>query len=525
MRVTNNIRMRQYIRNYNRMETAMLKSQTRIETQRRFNRVSEDPINGVRALGVRRQLRDQLIYKDNLNSSKELFSAAEKNLDTIADSIYVKYEADIVAATNGTHTQMENDIYAQNFEKVAEQMVEMLNADFAERRIFGGTNNGSPAFSIETAFMTDNDSPEKLYNGILFGADSTLTEEQFNALDKNDQLLFDSNTVYTDSDGNEITKEEYDVSNDPDKQATTTYTLKSDAVLNESQATRLEDALKAATGDDTMTLTKTEMEGVTANKIVYPPNWEEFYEYDADGKLQIKTDEEGNKIMVPKTVTYNGIPINFNALERDADGNLIYEDGEGDEHHFNVSTFNTMTNEWENKDFDLDFTEAFAKNDNSYIFPGSKPILVDIGIGIEYNKEGIVDDQTALDISLNGASITGSGMDSEGFSQNLVQLVLDSAYYLYKGDLSSTNAIIDRANEANNHILKQMTTLGIKQNTIDFYVDRTEVYELNLKERQNTVEGTDMNEEITHHDNVSAAFEASLKMSSSTLPKSIFDFI
>lgn len=536
MRVTNNIRMRQYVRNYNRMETAMLKSQTRIETQRRFNRVSEDPINGTRALGVRRQLRDQLIYKDNLSSSKELFSAAEQNLSTIADNIYVKYEADIVAATTGTHSQMENDIFAQNFEKVAEQMVEILNSDFAERRIFGGTNNSTPAFRIETVVMKS-DKTENIYNDIkLNGAADSLTEAQFNALDKNDQLLFDSRTNYfiPNGDGNlqSVTKEEYDASDKEGKREETTYTLKENLVLTQTQKERLEKDVSEAT-DGKIALASTQIKEtaddgsevpVTTNKIAYPSDWEEFYTLNADGTLSVKQDADGNDVEIPKSVTYNGIPLNFNALEK-KDGKYVYSDNANDEYTFTVSSFDTVNNVWTDKTFDLDFTEAFAKKDNSCIFPGSKPILVDIGIGIEYDKNGVVDEQTALDISLNGAAITGSGMDSEGFSNNLVQLVLDSAYYLYKGDQSSANAIIDRANEANNHILKQITTLGVKQNSIDFYTERTEVYEISLKERQNVVEGTDMNEEITHYDNVSAAFEAALKLSSSTLPKSIFDFI
>ncbi len=405
--------MRQYTRNYNRMERAELKSLTRIDTQRRYNRVSEESISGVKAMGVRMQLRNQQIYKDNLSSSKELFATAESNLDTIADKIYVQYEADIVAATNGTHDQMELDIYAINFEKVADEMVHVLNADFSERKIFGGTNNSTPPFRIE------------------------------------DQVIM------TGPDGN----------------------------------------------------------------VAYPPNWEEYYDQvtDAEGNIsyQIKKDENGENIDIPKTITYNGIPLNFDVIE-----NKDLQSGK-----YTVSVIDTVSGEWTDKTFSLDFTAARAKNDNSLIYPGSKPILVDIGIGIKYDSEGNVDPQTALDTAINGAKITGSGFDSDGFSKNLVQLVLDSAYYLKLGDQGSANAIIDKASQANSHILNEITTLGTKQNDIDFYLERTEVYEISLKERQNMVEGTDMNTEITHYENLKAAFDASLKLSSETLPHSIFDFI
>ncbi len=578
--------MRQYLKNYNRMNSAMLKSETRIETHRRYNRLSEDPINGVKALAVRRQLRDLAIYNDNLSSSKELFNAAEKNLSAIADEMYIKFEEDIVAATNGTHEQMELDIYAQSFDQLADEMIDRLNGDFAERRVFGGTNNSSPAFRIETAVM-NNSNDEDLYNntklttsitaeqrGLLGAGDQNifegpndegiytmksdisdteynalsddykalfdaqtdadgnitgytqkelvLTETQFSSLDKYDQLLFDSDTEYYIPDENgvlqKVDKNEYDASDDPNKEEKTTYSLKKNLYLAESQKERLSEDIGKVT-NNAVALNSSKMTGVLPVKtIVYPPNWEEFYEYDQHGNLNVKKDEDGNDVRIPRTVTYNGIPVNFNALEKDADGNFVNGQGE-----YCVRVYDG--DNWDEELFVLDPNEAQQRNDNSLVFPGSKPILVDIGIGIKYNVDGTVDEQTALDIALNGASITGSGMDNEGYSQNLIQLILDSAYSLYKGDQDTANAIIDKANTANNHILTEITTLGTKQNSIDFYLERNEDYELNLDERQNVVEGTDMNEEITHWYNVQAAWDASLKMSSSTLPTSIFDFI
>ena len=114
---------------------------------------------------------------------------------------------------------------------------------------------------------------------------------------------------------------------------------------------------------------------------------------------------------------------------------------------------------------------------------------------------------------------------SERFSKNLMQLVLDAASALRRGDQDTVNAIIDRANEANNHILNEITTLGIKYNTIEFYQNKNKDYEYNLKERQNLVEGTDMENEIIEYYAVKAAYDATLKIGSQVLPHSIFDFI
>lgn len=347
MRVTNNITTGQFLRNNRRTLTSMLRSQNRITTQRKFNRVSEDSINGSKAMTIRRQLRDLDIYEDNLNTSKELFSAAESNLYTVAHDIYINLEEKLVAAVNDTYDAFDLDVIAVEVEQLAEQMVNTMNIDFAERQLYGGTSNGKTPFAI------------------------------------------------------------------------------------------IEEGVVDANGDPVL-------------------------------------DDEGNAVM-KKFVTYNGVKLNDSA---------------------DPSTY-----------------------------PGANPIYVDIGLGIKYNENYEVDPQTALDISLNGAEITGCGVADDGYSMNLIQLTLDAAEAMRNNDRSTVNAIIDRANEANNHILTQIAKLGTKQNSIDFQLSKTEDYRFNLQERQNLVEGTNMEEEIINYEAVMAAYDASLSIGAQLLPKSIFDFI
>ena len=347
MRVTNNITTGQFLRNNNMALTSMLRSQNRIETQRKFNRVSEDSINGSKAITIRRQLRDLDIYEDNLSTSKELFAAAESNLYSIAGDCYIDIESKLVAAVNGTYDQSQLETFAVDLENIAERMVEIMNTDFAERQLFGGTSNGKTPFTVREDTVLD----------------------------------ADGNTA-VDADGNPITK-----------------------------------------------------------KVVY----------------------------------YNGVALD----------------------------------------------DASSLSD----FPGSNPIYVDIGLGISYDQNYNVDPQTALDISLNGAEIMGYGKADDGYSNNLIQLVYDAVAALRKGDQGEVNAIIDRANNANTHILSQITKLGTKQNSIDFYITKTQDYRYNLKERQNLVEGTDMEAEIINYEAVQAAYDATLQIGANLLPHSIFDFI
>ncbi|MBD5147083.1 MAG: hypothetical protein HDT21_14455 [Ruminococcus sp.] len=553
MRVTNNITTRQFLANNNRLLTRQIQSENRISTQRRFNRVSEDIINGNKAMTIRRQLRDLDIYNDNLGAAKAIFNAAETNLTSIAHDNYIPVEERLVAAATGTYSQEELDIFATELDEIADEMVKTLNADFSERQLFGGASNQQTPFRIERVMIKDE-----------------------------------------------------------------------------------------------------------AGQVVFPPDYNKYY--NADGS--IKQDVELSDI--PRTVTYNGIPLDF-----DVTSDMILPDGSvaTASGSYTVTVLDETTKKWKDGASDIrsisaeDVSRAQDEKDNSVLYPGSKPVYIDIGLGIKYNDDLTVDPQTALDVSMNGAKITGNGIDiqrvpangsstgtvpaamsadlangypegagivplsitvngssydlsldmgavlpektdgttytdeeissalntafktaykaaakkdvpsgislnysnneitldsginkveigandfgltegeitrtvpmtedgtpdiSERYSKNLMQLVLDAASALRRGDQDTVNAIIDRANEANNHILKEITTLGTKYNTIEFYQNKNKDYEYNLKERQNLVEGTDMENEIIEYYAVKAAYDATLKIGTQVLPHSIFDFI
>ena len=466
MRVTENITRNMYLRNHNRSQTNLLKSYNRIMTQRRFNRVSEDSISGNKAMMLRRQLRNLDIYEDNLSTAKELFNAAESNLNMIGHNLYISVEEQLTASVNGTYSQDELDIFANTLEQIAESMVSCLNNDFGERNIFGGTNNGSAPFRLERAVMTSSEDV----------------------------------ALYKDADGNVLTQDQYDILTDgltDDEIADLGYEPLSDEITGEV---------------------------ITGKKIVYPPNWDEYYTYDA--KKGTVTLKDGITVDdIPRTVLYNDVPVSFEAVENEDIKAGTYD-------VITVDLGKSGNNEYKHTEYKLtneSLKYARLKKDNSYIFPGSEPIYVDIGIGIRYDTNYEVDSQTALDTSINGAACVGSGMevghDGQTFSKNLIQLVLDAAEALRKGDQSYPNAVIDRANAANNGVLKEITTLGTKQNDIEFYESRVESYRFNLSERQNLVEGTDMEAEISNWYNLQAAYDAFLKIGTSVIPTSIFDFV
>ena len=67
--------------------------------------------------------------------------------------------------------------------------------------------------------------------------------------------------------------------------------------------------------------------------------------------------------------------------------------------------------------------------------------------------------------------------------------------------------------------------MGSNEEFIEFSISRLETRELNLSERQKTLEATNLEEEITLMKTYEALYNACLQMSSSVVPNSIFNYI
>lgn len=529
MRVTEKVSTNTFLTNNRRMRSNLIGSYTRIMTQRRFNRVSEDTVNGAKALVIRRDLRDLDIYDSNLSSAKQLFTEAESNLTDVAHTNYIQTKEILVAASNGSYSQMELDSFATSLDQIAEQMVKTMNADFSDRQIFGGTNNSSPPFEIGRYCITDEGGDviyPPYYYDYYVGAEAT--QKQVVQANADIAKLAQYNKDGVEDLNKDELQKEVAAMNENFKKLNLQLTMNDD---NQYKVTAIADNGK---GDEIEVLSYegdvkavscdvAEKDGettvaVSAGGVEITPEGNPPKENDVKSHLKMAD--------VPRSVTYNGIPVDFDVMHKMTNANGEKFDIQLGE-KFTIKKLNEDFTWSKEKEIAPDVEAAVKGRDNSLIFPGSDPIYIDIGIGIKYDKDNDykIDPQTAMDISFNGASITGSGLDSEGYSKNLMQLVLDAARALKRGDQSTTNAIIDKADIANDNILTAITTLGSKQNGIEFYVSRNEDSRYNLRERQNIVEGTDMETEISYWESLQAAYEASLKVGTQVIPNSIFNYI
>lgn len=330
MRITQSTITRNYLRNMENNNRGKFDSSNRITSGAKFTRASQDPIAAAKALTVRKSLNDLETYSGNLTTAKGIYSSAESVIMNISE-IMTSISERTVYAVNGTQSQTERDIIAQEIEGYADQMLKLFNSDKSGRKLFGGTNNETSAFEFKT---------------------------------------------------------------------------------------------------------------------------------DANGV---------------KSVYYNGDKVND------------------------------------------------IPDPNNFKY--SEKVIFDIGVDIQVSEDGVVDPQTGMQISFNGAEVTGCGKDDEGDSKNYIQLALDITQALRDGKTQRAISLSDKLTDSKSNLYMQIANIGNAERFIEFNENKITNEEYNLQETQNNLEATDLPTEMTYYKVLSATYNATLQMAASVIPQSIFNFI
>lgn len=157
MRVTNTMLTRNYLNNLNRNLDLYNQSGSRLQSGRKFTKMSENVSDGTRALNVRTQVYKNEQYQENVKKAGESLDVAETNITSIEDILNSVWEQTIKAC-NGTN-ESASDIFSLNFSSIKNQIIEFANCKYNDMYVLGGTNNSEPPFN------TDEDGA-LLYNGV-----------------------------------------------------------------------------------------------------------------------------------------------------------------------------------------------------------------------------------------------------------------------------------------------------------------------------------------------------------------------
>ncbi|MBO6301180.1 MAG: hypothetical protein J6N15_01940 [Ruminiclostridium sp.] len=626
MRIAGETIRRNYLSRYETNYTDKYNSEKKIYSGRNFDRASENPIDAARALRVRKSMSEIETYQDNLKTADSIYTNAESSLMSLSEILAMTYEK-LVEGAHGTRNQDDLNIIALSVDNYAEEMVQSLNVDIADRKIFGGLNNETPAFKIEGS----GDSKYVTYNGVAINSTNDFNAFPYSGtsyLDIGIGMVTNSNTDRIDDQSAlPITFNGAECTGCGMTHKTASIELNSiqagyPYAMNISMGGRQRTvAFQRAAGDDNQKLVETindalkeafqETAELVPGHTDTDPAKDEYGQFKYIDYNDIYTYKNAPIDPVTGAVDftsmtsneYYSLQINMNGRTKFVDfqggdnvtdcvnnltaaitdefgGNskfLVYANGlimdESGKHAADVKngyefadvpiTERDESDPFSKDRIDVDSlvndpkaaetdasgakTYTYAVNVNGKrvvlnVNPGDAdataaatnrgiavsgtfgvpevPYLTETGTIVSPNKDYMIVIDNA---DTKGAQFEFTEVD--GYANNIMQLILDSAKLLRQGDQQMVARYADLLYAAQSNLSIAIADLGTNSKFIEFSQDRLEGIMINTKEKQNDIESTDLPSEITRWKVLESVYNASLQMGSSVLSQTIFDYI
>lgn len=140
-----------------RVDTAKSDNASMLEqlsTQKRINRVSDDPIGMGQALKRKSQINNYDQFMKNIEFSKGYLERTESALQGITESLMRAKELSVTLA-NSTYASASREAAALEMGQLIEGVVSLANSTYGNRYLFGGFRTQTPPVSREGHFMGD----------------------------------------------------------------------------------------------------------------------------------------------------------------------------------------------------------------------------------------------------------------------------------------------------------------------------------------------------------------------------------
>ena len=145
MRITDNMLLANYNTNLQRNISNLAASNMRLASERSFNHVSEDISAAARAFVIRDQLAKTEEHIRTIDNAAGELSSAEGNIMVIQSIATSAYET--ATSAGGPKEQKDFEILAEQINGQKNEMLQTMNATYANKFLFSGSGNEAP-FSL-----------------------------------------------------------------------------------------------------------------------------------------------------------------------------------------------------------------------------------------------------------------------------------------------------------------------------------------------------------------------------------------
>jgi len=137
-----------------------------ISTERRINRISDDPAGLAMVLRHSGSASAFDQYTENIRDAEEYLRGTDTALARLQDLLIRAREIAEKNATE-TSTEMERQVAADQIQELINEAIGISNTRVRDRYLFSGTNGEFPAFSLQGRILQPLASTDNLYNDIV----------------------------------------------------------------------------------------------------------------------------------------------------------------------------------------------------------------------------------------------------------------------------------------------------------------------------------------------------------------------
>lgn len=158
MRVADRMTARNYLKYLHGARSAYADTLSRINSGKRFTKLSDDVSAGTRVLTTRTEMYKTEKHLNNVKAINEELTVTEECMQSISDIIGDVHKLVIRAKNDPTSTGGRKAI-AQEMRGLRDEVLQFCNTQYGKRFVFGGTNMSSAPFTLD-------ENGRALYNGV-----------------------------------------------------------------------------------------------------------------------------------------------------------------------------------------------------------------------------------------------------------------------------------------------------------------------------------------------------------------------
>lgn len=186
MRVTQSMLSGNMLRNLSNSYSKLGKLQEQVNTGKKVNRPSDDPVTAMKGITYRTELNSVEQFSRNIGEAYNWLDTTDDTFDKIGSALQRANEL-MVQASSDTMTADDREKVNSELQQLREHVQNLANTKIGDRYIFSGTKTTTPPFG-ETGYATDDPAFEKpieieIFDGITMKINST-PMKMFKDIDK-----------------------------------------------------------------------------------------------------------------------------------------------------------------------------------------------------------------------------------------------------------------------------------------------------------------------------------------------------